>query len=220
VISHRAATAAAVAAQTARSSRVTSNANDSDPSSVNTPAGLPADADDLGVHSEQFEVTLDFVAANLTFADSDGMKLPDDMVSAFERVWLDDDFAWPTTVQVTRILLSVEPDPSAEPPQEVWSRVSILGTGWEGDRPVTLRWTNAAGFPGGRVDLPAAQPGAAGFFGIDIVLKTSPRRAAEFAWGKDAQLALVAEQSAPEGAQLHRADDREIPPHVLWQWIR
>lgn len=31
---------------------------------------------------------------------------------------------------------------------------------------------------------------------------------------------MTAGQSSPDGTLLHGADDRGVPPHVLWQWVR
>lgn len=175
---------------------------------------------DLGIRSESFEITPELVAANLTFGGSQVMKLPGEMISAVERIWLDRDFTWPTTIAVTRISLSVDPEPGAEPPETVWSRVSILGTGWDPDRPVSLKWNNAFGFPGASIALPDAQPGQSGFFGADVVLKTVRKRHSDFVWEHNNQLVLVAQQKAQNGQILKSADQRAIPPHVVWQWIR
>lgn len=172
---------------------------------------------DLGISSEPFEVTADLVATSLTFG---GGQLPDEMMSTVQRVWLDKDFSWPTTLAVTRIMLSVEPSPDSEPPQEVWSRVSILGTGWHSDRPVSLEWNNAFGFPGASIALPEAQPDENGFFGIDVVMKTTPRRHSDFVWEHNNQLVLVAQQKDEEGQIERSASQRAIPPHVIWQWAR
>ena len=175
---------------------------------------------DLGIRSETFEITPDLVAANLSFGGSQVMKLPGEMVSAVERIWLDPDFVWPTTVSVTRISLSVEPEPGSEPPEQVWSRVSILGTGWATDSPVSLKWNNAFGFPGASIALPDAQPGQSGFFGVDVVLKATPKRHPDFVWDYNNQLVLVAQQKASSGQIVRSADQRAIPPHVVWQWVR
>lgn len=171
----------------------------------------------LGISSTPFEVTADLVAANLTFG---GGQLPDEMLSAVERIWLDKDFSWPTTLAVTRIMLSVEPSPDTEPPQEVWSHVSILGTGWASDRPVSLIWNNAFGFPGASIALPDAQPDQHGFFGVDVVMKTTPRRHSDFVWEQNNQLVLVAQQRDEHGQVEHSAAQPAIPPHVIWQWAR
>lgn len=175
---------------------------------------------DLGIRSDAFEVTPDLVAANLSFGGGQLMKLPGEMLHAMERIWLDRDFVWPTTISITRIAVTVEPAPGEEPPQEVWSRVSILGTGWTKDRPVSLKWNNAFGFPGASIALPDAQPTATGFFGVDVVLKTTHRHHSDFVWEYNNQLVLVAQQKAPNGKIERSADQRGVPPHVVWQWIR
>ncbi|MCY7326301.1 MAG: hypothetical protein LH605_09250 [Microbacteriaceae bacterium] len=192
--------------------------NDSDNApAADTSAAITSAAGkrDLGISSEAFEVTAGLVAANLTFG---GGQLPGEMISTVERIWLDKDFIWPTTITVTRIMLSAEPSADTEPPQEVWSRVSILGTGWATDRPVSLNWNNAFGFPGASITLPDAQPDPAGFFGLDVVLKTTPRRHSDFVWDHNNQLVLVAQQKAKDGQIENSAAQRAIPPHVVWQW--
>ena len=187
--------------------------------SDNSPATdiLSAPRRDLGISSEPFEITAELVAANLSFG---GGQLPDEMMSAVERIWLDKDFTWPTTLAVTRVMLSVDPSPDSEPPQEVSSRVSILGTGWATDRPVSLKWNNAFGFPGASIALPDAQPDENGFFGVEVVMKTTPRRHSDFVWEHNNQLALVAQQMDEDGQIEHSAAERAIPPHVIWQWAR
>jgi len=187
--------------------------------SDNAPAGgtFSAPVRDLGISSEPFEVTAELVAANLSFG---GGQLPDEMMGAVERIWLDKEFTWPTTLAVTRIMLSIEPSPDTEPPQEVWSRVSILGTGWAADHPVSLKWNNAFGFPGASIALPDAQPDENGFFGIDVMMKTTPRRHSDFVWEHNHQLALVAQQTDEDGQLDNSAAQRAIPPHVIWQWAR
>ena len=170
---------------------------------------------DLGLSSESFEVTAELVATNLSFG---GGQLPDEMMSTVERIWLDKAFTWPTTLALTRIMLSVEPSADTEPPQEVWSHVSILGTGWATDRPVSLTWINAFGFPGESIALPEAQPDEHGFFGIDVSMKTTPRRHSDFVWEHNNQLVLVAQQKDEAGRIEHSASQRAIPPHVIWQW--
>ncbi len=174
----------------------------------------------LGAKSEPFEITPSMVAANLSFGGNQVVQLPGEMMSAVERIWLDANFTWPTTISVTRIMLTVEPAPGGDPPQQVWSRVSIMGTGWAPDRPVSLKWNNAFGFPGASIPLPDARPGKNGFFGIDVVIKTTPRRGADFVWEQNNQLVLVAQQRADNGQIQREADQRAIPPHVVWQWMR
>lgn len=186
----------------------------------NRPGGEEITDHDLGLRSESFEITPELVAANLTFGGSQVMKLPGEMISAVERIWLDTEFTWPTTISVTSISMSVEPAPGAEPPQEVWSHVSILGTGWAADKPVTLKWNNAFGFPDATIVLPEAKPGPTGFFGVDVIMKTAPKRHADFVWDLANQLVLVAEQKSSDGKATRTAEQRAIPPHVVWQWIR
>lgn len=179
-----------------------------------------SDTGKLGIRSNPFEVTPEIVAANLTFGGGQVMTLPDEMISAMGRVWLDSAFDWPTTISITRIALDGEPSIGTGSPHEVWSRVSILGTGWAVDRPVSLTWNNAFGFSGASIALPDAQPTDRGFFGVDVVLKTTPRHHADFVWEYNSQLVLVARQKASNGKIQRSADQRGVPPHVVWQWVR
>lgn len=179
-----------------------------------------AEQPDLALESEAFEVTPALVAANLSFGGNDVVHLPDEMFGAVERIWRDRDFTWPTTLTVIRITLSVEPDADPGAPQQVRSRVSVLGTGFSSDQPVLLSWGNAFGFPDATIPLPEAQADEGGFFGVDLLLKTVPKRHSQFVWEFENQLVLIAQQIGPDGAILRRAEQRGIPPHVVWQWAR
>lgn len=174
---------------------------------------------DLLVSSERFEVTVDIVADNLRFDDDQALALPPEMRSAIQTLWHEEDFVWPTTVSVTKIQLLVEPTAVQESGQEVWSRVSILGTGWTPSQPVELHLDSALGFIGDAVELPAIEPTDTGFFGIDIMLKTIPRQGSDAAWNVGKQLALVANQSADDG-ESRTAIHPALPAHLLWQWTR
>lgn len=172
---------------------------------------------ELGVRVEPFPITPALVAQNLSFG-ADDARLPPEMMSALERVWEDRAFTWPTTVAITRLTLAVEPDEQRDPPQQVWSRVSVLGTGWLPDQPVSLSWQNAFGFPGAEIPMPTIAADQNGFFGADLVLRTTPRHHNRFSWGADEQLVLLAEQQGEESTLSARQE--AVPPHVVWQWIR
>lgn len=184
------------------------------------PVGEQMSDRDLGIRSEPFEVTPALVAANLSFGGTQVMNIPGEMVSAVERIWLDNEFTWPTTISITRITLAVDDAPDADTPQTVWSRVSILGTGWVDERPVSLAWNNAFGFADATISLPDVQPTPTGFFGVDVIMKTSPKHHADFVWDQNNQLVLVAQQKTESGEVLRGADQKAIPPHVVWQWTR
>lgn len=169
---------------------------------------------DLKATAEPFEVTPDLVAANLSFGD-ELMELPDEMMSAMRRIYLDRDFVWPTTVAVTRVEVTAGPD-RARPSNDVWTRISVLGTGFDADRPVALSLANAAGYADGTAPLVEANADASGFLGANVTLRTVPRRSIEWGRGDDA-LVLVAQQT---GDPARRAEFTGLPPHVLWQWVR
>lgn len=175
---------------------------------------------DLKISVEPFEITADMVVANLFASAHDAIELPEEMKGTVERIWRDADFTWPTTISVTRITLSSEDAEGAEPPQHLWSRISILGTGWVDDRPVVLTLNNAFGFPGASIELTHVQPSNNGFFGIDLILRTTPRKHAEYVWGAENQLVLVAQQKSDEGRIVRETEQRALPPHLLWQWVR
>lgn len=183
-------------------------------------AGASAEPVDLELSAEPFEVTSELIAANLFASAHDAIELPEEMKSTVERIWRDADFSWPTTISVTRITLSVDDVAGAEPPQSVYSRVSVLGTGWDAQRPVFLRWNNAFGFPGESIALPEVQPTDNGFFGIDLILKTTPRKNAQFVWEANNQLVLVAQQKTDTGQVTRETEQRGLPPHIVWQWVR
>ncbi|MFP7760055.1 hypothetical protein [Marisediminicola sp. LYQ134] len=169
---------------------------------------------DLGV--ESFEITPALVAANLSFGGDRTLTLPGEMVSAVERIWNDRDFTWPTSITLTRVSVnSVDGDGSGSV-----TRVSILGTGWSETSPVSLYWANADGFPAATISLPAVNAADAGFFGATITLTTVPRAAADFSWDAASQLVLIAEQRDESGTVVRRAEQRGLPPHIVYHWVR
>ena len=147
------------------------------------------------------------------------MKWPPDVAERIRPGVLDPSVTWPTMVMVTRIALTVDPAPGDDPPQTVWSRVSLLGSGWKTDLPVSLKWNNAFGFPGASIALPTATVDSRGFFGLDVVQKTVHRRHADFYWELNNQLVIVAQQKNASGMIVLDAYERGIPPHVVWQWV-
>lgn len=166
------------------------------------------------------EVTQDYLAKTLTISGGRIRDLHTLGGSEFldpSRISIS--VLFPTAIYVTRIMLSVDAAPAEDPPQHVTSRVSFFGTGWEPGRPVSLKWNNAFGFPGASIALGDAMPGSNGMFRIDAVHTAVHRRHADFYWGDNLQLVIVAQQKAPSGKIERYADQRGIPPHVIWQWV-
>ncbi len=183
-------------------------------------ASLDPQPVDLRASIEPFEITPDMVVATLFASAHDAIELPAEMKGTVERIWRDETFTWPTTVCVSRVTLSTEDAEGEEPPQHVWSRVSILGTGWAADRPVSLRWGNAFGFENATAELPEVTTTPAGFFGVDLILRTTPRKHAEYVWESSQQLILVAQQTDDDNNVVRFTEQRSLPPHLLWQWVR
>lgn len=173
---------------------------------------------EISVHP--VEITKEYLAKTLTISGGRIMDLTSPASEFFDPAHINLSIVWPTQILVTRIALTVDPAPGADPPQTVTSRVSFLGMGWEPGRPVSLKWNNAHGFPGASIALSDAMPGSNGFFAVDAVHKTVHRRHGEFYWDLNNQLVIVAQQKAPSGQILRYADERGIPPHVIWQWVR
>lgn len=167
---------------------------------------------DLRARTERFEVTPDLVAANLSFGGDD-LELPDEMMSAVKRIYLDKDFIWPTTVAVTRVG-GAEGEFSSR--DEAWSRISVLGTGFDPARPVHLMLTH------GRetIELADATPDASGFVGVDVIVRAVPKRSSDPVWAEVDALALVARQTDVGGQVTHTAEQIHVPAHALWQWVR
>lgn len=171
------------------------------------------------ISATQLEVTPELVASHLTIGGGRVMKWPASISDRFAVERIDIHLLMPTTISVSRITLIVDPAPGANPPQTVWSRVAIFGTGWDPSRPVSIKWNNAFGFPGASIPLPDATPNSGGMFAMEVVHKTVHRRHSDFYWDLNLQLVLVARQTHPNGAPLLDADERGIPPHVIWQWV-
>jgi hypothetical protein len=171
------------------------------------------------IRAEQIEVTPDLIIANLTLGGSRVMKWPSDVAQLFREGIINPNILWPTMIKVSRIVLIVDPAPGQDPPQLVTSRVSLFGAGWQTAFPVSLKWNNAFGFPGASITLPAATVSSAGFFALDVIHQTVHRRHADFYWDFNLQLVIVAQQKDQSGKIVLSADERGIPPHVIWQWV-
>ncbi len=172
-------------------------------------------APDLRARTEPFEVTPDLIAANLSFGGDD-LELPDEMMSAVKRIYQDRDFVWPTTVAVRRISGAGDDGAGSG---EAWSRISVLGTGFDPSRPVQLLLTPSTGH-GDPVALVEATANSSGFFGVDVILRTIPKRGSDPVWSQSTHLALVARQADAGGRVTHSAEQGHLPPHALWQWVR
>lgn len=170
--------------------------------------------------TETFEVTPELVLANLGFGGQEALELPVEMRSAFQRVWHDDEFRWPTSVTVIGIDSVVDPTPAAggQTAGGVGTRISLLGTGWQPGTSVGLTLENAFGLPGDVSTLPRVEPSAKGFFGVRILIPSIPRARRDYVWNAEQQLRLSAEQPVTDGDAL-RASEGELPPHVLWRWV-
>lgn len=173
----------------------------------------------LEISAHPVETTQEYLAKTLTVSGGRLRDLRGGFSEFFDPSRIEAALIWPTAIWATRIVLTVNPAPAEDPPQQVSSRVSFFGTGWEPGRPVSLKWNNAFGFPGASIPLPDAMPGSNGFFAIDVVHKTVHKRHGEFYWEFMNQLVIVAQQKAPSGQILRSADQRGIPPHVIWQWV-
>ena len=174
---------------------------------------------DLGARTEPFEVTPDLVAANLSFG-GDQLELPDEMMSAVRRIYQDKDFVWPTTIAVTQVGAGSADRSSTTSRDDSWTRISVLGTGFDPATPVILALTNADGFAGGTVDLVDVTPNGSGFFGVDVILKSVPRKSNDSVWKAEAPLTLTARQAGSDGTVPHAAEQANVPAHALWQWVR
>ena len=106
------------------------------------------------------------------------------------------------------------------PRQDVWATVSVVGTGWAPDRPVSLRFENAFGFENDTVALLETIPDASGLFGIEIVITSVPRTRSAWEWTAARQLILRAAQPSGDDSAGRDAEQGGIPPHAVWQWVR
>jgi hypothetical protein len=135
--------------------------------------------------------------------------------------------AWPTTIGVSQISISTEPNPLpvvGQPPEITWARVSIFGFGWKPGSPVITKWNNAFGFPdngegANSIKLQTPTPDSGGRFAFQTIHRGKPRAAKDWVWDANAQLVIVARQGTPGSTDYLQAYQRYIPPHVLWQWV-
>jgi hypothetical protein len=181
---------------------------------------------DIEMRSEPMEVTPELLLGGLTLWDApiSGFATPlrEGVQRLLELPW----DVWPATVAVTQISISTEPvvvPTPWSPPEVTWARVSIIGFGWAPNVEVITKWNNAFGFAdngegANSIKLQTPLPDANGRFAFQTLHRGVPRPAAEWPWDANRQLVLVARQGL--GTPDYRyADQRYIPPHVLWQWI-
>jgi hypothetical protein len=191
-------------------------------------APVQYDPADLEMRIEPLEVTPDLLQSGLTLWNTPvkhrlASPLNDVIRELFELPWE----VWPPTVGVTQISVSTEPRVLAEaglPPEVTWARVSIFGFGWAPGAPVTTKWNNAFGFPdngvgANSIQLQTAVPDSGGRFAFQTIHRSVPRPAAEWYWGANQQLVIIAQQGQIGSPSWRDAYQRYIPPHVLWQWI-
>jgi hypothetical protein len=184
--------------------------------------------DDVEMRFEPLEVTPELLLDGLTVWGAPigprvVGRLSDGIRALLELPW----DAWPTTIRVTEISMSTEPIPVPtpwDPPERTWSRVTNVGGGWKPNEPVIVKWNNAFGFPdngegANSIKLQSPVPDANGRFAFQTVHRGVTRPAAEWRWEANLQLVLVARQGQVGSPDYRDADQRYIPPHVLWQWV-
>lgn len=159
-----------------------------------------------------FEVTASMVASDFVASGGADFVLPEEMLGTIERIWQDKTFTWPTSISVLAIDGVVDGDGAVK------SRISVLGSGWAPGTPVSLRFENAFGEPGDRIELPSAEASETGFFGADVTFATLPRSSGEWATEADRPLLLVAEQQVDGEARSARQGP--LPAHTVWRWVR
>lgn len=183
---------------------------------------------DIEMRFETLEVTPELLLGGVTvwgapLGDRVAGHLSDGIRGLLELPW----DAWPTTIRVTQISMSTEPIPLPtpwDPPERTWARVTIVGWGWTPNEPVITKWNNAFGFPdngegANSIKLHSPVPDANGRFAFQTIHRGVARPAADWHWEGNLQLVLVARQGLIGSANYHYADQRYIPPHVLWQWV-
>jgi hypothetical protein len=193
-----------------------------------TPGTRQHRPEELEMRFEPLEVTPELLLTGLTVWDAPiasgvATRLGEGIRGLLDLPW----DTWPATIRVTQISISTEllvvPTPW-RPPEITWARVSIVGFGWAPNVPVITKWNNAFGFPdngegANSIKLQSPVPDANGRFAFQTVHRGVPRPAPEWLWGANLQLVLVARQGQPGSADYRYADQRYIPPHVLWQWV-
>jgi hypothetical protein len=183
---------------------------------------------DSDMRFEELEVTPELLLKGLTLwstpvaRDAAG-RLTDGIRGLFELEWT----AWPTTIGVSEISISTEPNPLpavGQPPEITWARVSIFGFGWKPGAQVITKWNNAFGFPdngegANSIKLQTPIPDSGGRFAFQTIHRGKPRAAKDWYWDANAQVVFVARQCTTGSAAELLAYQRFIPPHVLWQWV-
>jgi hypothetical protein len=188
----------------------------------------PSRDHDTDMRFEELEVTPELLLQGLTLwstpmARDVAGRLTDGIRGLFELEWT----AWPTTIGVSEISISTQPNPLpvvGQPPEITWARVSIFGFGWKPGAEVITKWNNAFGFPdngegANSIKLQTPIPDAGGRFAFQTIHRGKPRAAKDWYWDANAQLVIVARQGTPGSADYLQAHQRYIPPHVLWQWV-
>ena len=183
---------------------------------------------DVEMRFETVELTPELLLGGLTLWDapiggSIAGRLSEGISGLLELPW----DVWPTTIRVAQISISTEPIVVAtawSPPEVIWTRVSIIGFGWAPNLPVITKWNNTFGFPdngegANSIKLQTPIPDANGRFAFQTIHRGVPRPPAEWHWEANNQLVLVARQGQPGSSDYRYADQRYIPPHVLWQWV-
>lgn len=183
---------------------------------------------DIEMRFEPLEVTPELLLGGLTVWDAPiggraATHLSEGIRGLLELPW----DHWPTTIRVTQISISTEPivvPTPWDPPERTWARVSIVGFGWAPNTPVITKWNNAFGFPdngegANSIKLQTPVPDANGRFAFQTIHRGVARPAAEWRWEGNLQIVLVARQGQPSSPDYRYADQRYIPPHVLWQWV-
>jgi hypothetical protein len=183
---------------------------------------------DVGMRFEALDVTPELLAKGLTLwgGSLDGTvaaRLAGRFHDLLEVEW----HVWPATIRVTEISVSTEPRTlpvAGLPPEVTWARVSIFGSGFRPGVPVEVKWNNAVGFPDNGVGsnsilLQSPVPDAHGRFAYQVIHRGKVRAAQDWLWEANRQLVLVAQQGLPGDPDYRYADQRYIPPHLLWQWV-
>jgi hypothetical protein len=186
------------------------------------------DTPDTEMRFEELEVTPELLLSGLTLWDtplklSPSSRLTDTVHELFELDWS----VWPTTIGVSQISVSTQPNPLpvvGQPPEITWARVSIFGFGWKPGSPVITKWNNAFGFPdngegANSIKLQTPTPDSGGRFAFQTIHRGVPRPAKDWYWEANSQLVIVARQGTPGSPDFLQAHQRFIPPHVLWQWV-
>jgi hypothetical protein len=195
---------------------------------IDADAIAPVAESDIEMRFEEVEFTPELVVQGLTLwnrpvKDQVMTRLHGSIRDLLQAPWE----MWPPTVGVSQISVSTEPRlvvVNGAPPEVTWARVTIFGYGFAPGVPVLTKWNNAFGFPDNGVGknsilLQTPIPDASGRFAYQVLHKGVLRAAADWVWDGNAQLVIVAQQGTVGSPDWKQADQRYIPPHVLWQWV-